>query len=328
MPKKIEISHRTIIFVAVFVIFLWLLFQIKDILLALFVSLIIMSAFNPSIKRLEKFKFPRWLAILVIYLVGLAILGFGIGGVVPPLIDQTSTLIERIPEFFRQFKILGIDEKVIASQFSSFTAIPANIIKFIFQIFSNLIAIFALLVITFYLLMERKNLDQYLAVLFGEDKSKDIERIINKIEGRLGGWVRGQVMLMFLVGILNYLGFLVIGIDYALPLAILAFLFEIVPNIGPFIAAFPAVLIGLTVSPFHALAVAGWCFLVQQLENTLLVPRIMKKVAGVNPLVSILALAVGFKIAGIGGAILAIPTFIAVSVVAGEISSSKKFKDN
>lgn len=328
MPKKIEISHRTIIFIAVFVIFLWLLFQIKDILLILFVSLIIMSAFNPSIKRLEKLKFPRWLAILVIYLIGLTILGFGIGGVVPPLVDQTSTLIERIPELFRQFKILGIDEKVIASQFSSFTAIPTNIIKFIFQVFSNIIVIFALLMITFYLLMERKNLDKYLAVLFGEDKSKDIERIINKIEGRLGGWVRGQIMLMFLVGILNYFGFLIIGIDYALPLAILAFLFEIVPNIGPFIAAFPAVLIGLTISPFHALAVAGWCFLVQQLENTLLVPRIMKKVAGVNPLVSILALAVGFKIAGIGGAILAIPTFIAISVVAGEISSSKKFKDN
>ena len=108
---------------------------------------------------------------------------------------------------------------------------------------------------------------------------------------------------------------------------ILAFLFEIIPNIGPTIAAFPAIIIGLTVSPFYALAAAGWCFLVQQLENTIFVPRIMKKVAGVNPLVSILSLAVGFKLAGVGGAMLAIPTFLTLQVVLGEVFTSKKFRE-
>lgn len=328
MPKKVEISHRTIIFSVVFIIFLWFIFQIREVLLVLFVSFILMSALNPSVKSLERFKFPRWLAILVIYLLALLILAFSIGGIVPPLVDQTATLISRIPDFFRQFKILGIDEKVISSQFSQFTAIPANIIKFLFEMFSNIVTIFALAVITFYLLMERRNLDHYLTVLFGEDKEKEIERTINKIEERLGGWVRGELLLMFLVGGFNYLGFRLIGIDFALPLSILAFLFEIVPNIGPTLAAFPAILIGLTVSPLHALAVAGWAFLVQQLENSILVPKVMKKVAGVNPLVSLISLIVGFKLAGIGGAILAIPTFLVLEVVAAEISSSSKFKES
>jgi len=282
-----------------------------------------MSSLNPLIRKLESRKIPRWLAITLIYLVVLIFFVFAIWGLVPPLVDQTSNLINQIPDFFRQFSFLGIDEKVFASQLSELTSVPANIFKFVSGIFSNIIEIFAMAVITFYMLLERGSLDRYLTVLFGEDKEKEIEKIIDKIENKLGNWVRGELFLMLIVGILSYVGFLIIGINSALPLAILAFLLEIIPNIGPTLAAFPAIIIGLTISPYHALAVAGWCFLVQQIENSILVPRIMKRVAGVNPLVSILALAIGFKIAGIGGAILAIPTFIALEVIVGTFYSSR-----
>lgn len=326
VPKKVEISYKTILFIAAFVAGSWVVFQIKEVLLGFFICLILMSSLNPSVKKMESWKFPRWLAILSLYIIVILLLGLSLGWMVPPLINQTTILIERIPEFFRQFKILGIDEKVIASQFSQFTSIPANLIKFLFQIFSNVVAILALSVITFYLLLERKNLDEYLAVLFGEEKEKEIEVIVDKIEERLGSWVRGELLLMLMVGVLNYIGFLIIGIDYALPLAVLAFLFEIIPNVGPTLAAFPAILVGLTISPFHALATTGWCFLVQQIENSFLVPRIMKQVVGVNPLISLLSLAVGFKLAGLGGAILAIPTFIALEVILKAVLSSKRFR--
>lgn len=325
MPRKVEISYRTIVFIAVFAISLWILFQIRQVILVLFIAIILMSALNPLVKRLEKLRLPRWLAILVIYLVVLIVLGVGLGGVVPPLIDQTSTLISKIPDFFRQFSIWGLDEKVISAQFSQLTAVPVNLVKFIIGIFSNIVEILALVVMTFYLLLERKNLDHYLVVLFGEDREKEIERMINIVESRLGSWVRGQLLLMLIVGVLNYIGFRIIGLEFAVPLAILAFLFEIVPNIGPTLAALPAILIALTISPFHALATAGWCLLVQQLENSIFVPRVMKKIVGVNPLISILSLAIGLKLAGIGGAVLAIPTFIVIQVIVGEIYSSKKF---
>lgn len=324
MAKKIEISHRTIIFVAVFVAAIWLLFQIRQVLLGLFIAVILMSAINPSVKRLESFKLPRWLSILIIYLIVLAFLGVGIGAIIPPLIDQTSNLIGQIPDFFRQFSFFGIDEKIISSQFSQLTSVPANIIKFLVGVFSNIVEIFALSVITFYLLLERKNIDHYIASLVGDDKEKEIERVVDKIENRLGNWIRGQLLLMLIVGVLNYIGFTIIGIRFALPLAILAFLFEIVPNIGPTTAALPAILIALTISPLHALAVAGWCFLVQQLENTIFVPRVMKKIAGVNPLISIISLAIGLKLAGIGGAILAIPTFIVLQIIVAEVVLSRK----
>ncbi len=327
MPRKVEVSYRTIVFAAVFAAFLWFLLQIRTVILIVFVALILMSALNPSVKKLEQLRIPRWLAIFLIYLVILIVLSIGLGGVVPPLVDQTSNLINQIPDFFRQFKIMGIDEKIVASQLSQFTAIPANIAKLIFGVFSNLVEVLGLAVITFYLLMERKNLDHYLLLLFGEENDKKIEMVIDKIEARLGSWVRSEIVLMTFVGILNYVGFRVIGLNYALPLAILAFLLEIVPNLGPTIAALPAVLIALTISPIHALATAGWCFLVQQIENTILVPRIMKKIAGVNPLVTIISLAIGFKLAGVGGAVLAVPAFIALEVIITAVSSSRRFKE-
>ncbi len=325
MPRKIEISHRTIIFTAIFGFFLWLLFLIRSILLGLFISLILMSALNPSVKRLEELHLPRWLAILIIYILALIILAVSVGGIIPPLVEQTTNLINNIPAFFQQFKILGIDEKVVAAQFSQFASIPTNILKFVVGVFSNMVAVFGIAVINFYLLLERRNLNKYLTALFGEDKEKDIEGVIDKIELRLGGWIRGQLFLMTFIGLLTYLGFRIIGLPYALPLSILAFLLEIVPNVGPVAAAIPAILIGLTLGPRQALAVAGWCFLIQQIENSILVPRTMKSAAGVNPLVSLISMAIGFKLAGVGGAILAIPTFIVLAVVGSEISSSKRF---
>lgn len=323
MSRKIEISFRTIIFITVFAAFLWLLIQIRQILLGVFISIILMSSLNPIVKKLESWKFPRWLAVTLIYLSVFIVIGFALGGIIPPLIDQTSSLIAQIPNFFKQFNFLGVDEKVIATQLSNLTSVPANLFKFISGIFSNVIELLALGVITFYLLLERKSMDHYLTVLFGEEKEKEIEKVIDKIEYRLGGWVRGELLLMLIVGITSYIGFRIIGLEFALPLAILSFLLEVIPNVGPTVAALPAVLLGLTLSPYHALATAGWCILVQQLENTIFVPRVMKKAAGVNPLVSILALAIGFKLAGIGGAILAIPTFIAIEVIVGEVFSSK-----
>lgn len=327
MPRKIEISYRTIVFIAVFSLGLWFLIQIRSILLALFISLIAAFTLNPSIKKLEKLKMPRWLAILIIYITVLGVVVIAVSGVIPPLVDQTTKLINSIPGFFSQFKVLGIDEKVIASQFSQFASIPSNVIKFLFGVFSNIVAILGIAVITFYLLLERPNFGRYLTYLFGLETGKELEEIIDEIEVRLGGWIRGELLLMTFVGLLSYLGLRIIGVSFALPLAILAFCLEIVPNVGPTVAAFPAILIGLTVSPVQALAVAGLAFLVQQIENSLLVPKIMKSTAGVNPLISILSMAVGFKLAGVGGAILAIPTYIIISVILHKISTSKRFKE-
>jgi len=316
-----------VVFITVFVAFVWLLFQIRSILLSIFIALILMSVLNPIVRRLEKLKVKRSLSILIVYIGVLTIIILFIGAVVPPLVEQTANLINQIPSLLKQFKVLGIDEKLLAIQLSQFTSLPANLVKLIVSLFSNVLAVIALLIITFYLLVERKNLEKYLILFFGEAKEKEIEGVFDQIEIRLGGWVKGEFLLMLAIGILSFLGYRIIGLNFALPLSLLAFLLEVVPNFGPIVASIPAIIVGLTISPWHGIAVAGWVFLIQQVENSFLVPRIMKKAAGVNPLISIISLAIGFKLAGVGGALLAIPTYLALEVIVAKIYSSKKFDE-
>jgi predicted PurR-regulated permease PerM len=119
---------------------------------------------------------------------------------------------------------------------------------------------------------------------------------------------------MLLVGLITYVGLRLLGIPYALPLAILAGLLEIIPYFGPIIAAIPAVIIGFSISPLIGIATTALAFLIQQLENYLIVPKIMEKSVGVSPVIILLALMIGFKIAGAMGALISIPVFITLQV--------------
>lgn len=324
MTNKVEISHRTIIFTVFFLLGLWLLFQIREIMVTLFVALILMSAINPTVDRLEKLHLPRWLAILIPYLAIILIIGGMMAMMITPLIEQTASFINKSIFYLRDVGSFGIDPNMLASQLTQLGSIPANIVRITMNFFSNLIAIIALFFMTFYLLLERKNLNRYLTAVFGEEKEKDAIVIINNIEKRLGGWVRGELTLMVIIGLMSYLGLRLLGVEFALPLAILAGLLEILPNIGPVISAIPAILTGLMVSPMMALAILALYFLIHQSENTLITPKVMQKVVGLNPLVTILSLAIGFKLASVSGAILAIPVVLVIQEIANWFLASKK----
>lgn len=315
MSRTIEISHRTIVFTALFLLGLWFLYQIRTVILGLFISVLLMMAILPVVDFLARFKIPRALSILLTYVFIFGVFGLILAGVIPPLLDQTTALATRLPIYFEQLGVGGIDETLIRQQIAQIGAIPADLVRLTLSVFSNLVAVFTLLVITFYLLLERDHLDKHLAFLFGEGNEKKAKQFIDKLEDRLGRWVRGELVLMTIVGLLTYIGLRLLGVNFALPLALLAGVLEIVPNIGPTISAIPAVLAGLTISPVMGLAVAALYFLVQQLENSVIVPKVMERSVGVRPLLTIIALAVGFKLAGVIGAILAIPVVLVVQVI-------------
>jgi predicted PurR-regulated permease PerM len=330
MPRKIEISHRTIIFTVVFLLGLWLLYLLRGVLIILFLALILMAALNPLVDRLGRWRFPRALAIVLIYLLIFSFIGFAIWGIIPPLINQTQNLISRFPSYLESLQWIGVDKQVIYSQLNQLTeklgVISNGIIRTFVGFFQNLINIVVLLVISFYLLLERKNLGKYLLRFFGDNAEKTGVRIMDEIEKRLGGWIRAEIVLMIIIGLLTFIGLTLLGIDYALPLAIFAGFLEIIPSIGPFISAIPAVLVGLLISPLMALAVIALYFLIQQVENNFIVPQLMAKECGLNPLVTIIALIVGFKLGGVIGAILAVPVVLLIEIILTEISASEKFK--
>jgi len=266
------------------------------------------------------------LGIILIYILIILVVGIVIAGVIPPLIDQTSNLVAKIPELIEDLGIPSIDQRIVESQIQQLGSIPANLFKFSLTIVSSLVGALAVLIIAFYLLLERKNLNRYLHILFGGDGEARAEKFIDQVEKKLGGWVRAELISMAVIGVMAYLGLRLLGIDFALPLALLAGIFEIVPNIGPVASSIPAILAGLAISPLMALAVAALYFLIQQVESSFICPQIMSKETGVNPLVTILSLAIGFKLGGVMGAILAIPVVLLAQVIASEVFASDRFK--
>lgn len=310
----------TIVFTVFFLLGLYFLYMVRDILVLVFLAFILMVALKPISKKIHQLtKLPLGVSIFLSYVVlALTLLTF-FAILVPPLVSQLSSLLrfidlpvlqEQISEFnFTLTELSDLAGKVGTSVGAIFSIIGST--------FSGIFTFFTLLVLSYFLFVERNELPEKLSWLTKDKSEKErFSRLLNSIEEQLGGWVRGEIILMLLIGSLTFIGLSLLGIPYALPLAILAGLLEIVPNIGPTVAAIPAVLIAfLTHGPVMAGAVALLNILIQQLENNFFVPKIMKAAANVNPLASILAILIGLKLAGVMGALLAVPMYIVIRTV-------------
>lgn len=320
MIRKIDISHKTIIFITAFLLGLWILYLIVDILLLLFVAFIFMSTLAPIVDKLESIRVPRVLAVALVFVLALTIfLGLATIGV-RPLVSQTANLSQRLADTvgtLTQFNL--IDQSLLNEQL---TNISRQVINFTFHAFENLIALLSLFVITFYLLLDRHKFEDHVSSLFVNRKDK-INKLIIRIEDKLGAWLRGQLLLSLAVGVTVYISLTILGIEFALPLAILAGLLEVVPVIGPIIAAIPAVLLALTISPVTGALVAGVYLAIQQLENQILVPQIMRKAVGLNPLLVIISITIGGRLLGIGGALLAVPIAVVMQLIAQEVVNDR-----
>lgn len=321
MNRKIDISHKTVIFIAVFILALWAIYLIRDLILILFVALIFMSALNPLVNSFVKLKLPRALSIALSYIIIIAIIGILIAGIVPPLVEQTSRLVIILPSLLAQlFNITGIGKSVFESQLS---VLSTNVFSITLTAFDNFITIIFLLVLTFYLLLEQSKLENRIASIFIGREEK-IRKSIVQIEAKLGSWLRGQLLLSLIIGLLSYIGLTFLNIPYALPLALISGVMEVVPVIGPIISALPAIAMAATSSPFLSLGVAVMYFVIQQFENHLIVPQVMKRAVGLNPLVVILAIAIGSRLLGFAGALLAVPISAVLQIVATEVIKERK----
>ncbi len=319
--RKIEISPKTIVFTVCFLAAIAFFWQIRDILVMLFISFVLMQALDPLVCQLQKFKIPRILAVLITYILVLSVVSFCVAGIIPILVEQTTGLINSLPKIAENIKIFNensfFNENNInfTSQLKVLETIPSNIVQIAFSVGSNIFATVMIFVITFYLLLEKKNFPKYGDNFFGEKGKTKFLKIMANLEATLGSWVNAQLLLMLIIGLLSYFGYLTLGLKYAVPLAIIAGLLEAVPNIGPIIATVIASVVGLTISPSIALFTLIFGILVQQLENNFIVPKIMSKTVGLNPIITIVLIIAGGKLAGVGGALLAIPFFLTIQAI-------------
>ncbi len=319
MTRKVEVSHRTIVFTVLFLLLLGFLYIVRELILQLFVALLLMTILGPLVNKLAAAKVPRALAVLVAYILFVGVLGGVIASITPVVIDQTTKFITALPGYLTNIGVTKeLSDKALEGFLTTVGDIPGEVFKLTYSIFSNFLNVVTVLVFAFYMLVSRGKLEDQLSSSFGEERSKEMARMISNLEYRLGGWARGELTLMLAVGLGTYIGFLILGIPFALPLAILAGLFEIIPMLGPIVSAIPAVIIGFGISPLMGVGVIAVAFLVQQLENYVLVPKIMEKSVGVSPIVTLIAITVGARLAGIVGVIISVPMVITLQVLIRE----------
>lgn len=318
---KLDVPFWTIVKIILVGIMFYLLFLVKDIIALFFIVLILTASFRPIINKWSK-KIGRIPAVSILIILAVAILATVISLVIPPVISQSKQLIESIPDLITKYQIirehlpnlqesLNTLSKNIGSITGGFVSVTAGI-------FGGIVAFFAAIVMTVYMLLSKDSISLVIKSVVAPDQHESVLALARKISRKVGDWFRGQMLLGLIIGVLDYIGLMIIGAPYALTLALLSGVLEIIPTIGPLISGTIAVLVTLGSSPIKALFVALLYIIVQQLENSLIVPKVMQKAVGLSPVVIILAILTGAKLMGVVGAVIAVPIAASISVIIRE----------
>lgn len=307
-----------VIFALFLVVAGWLVFQTRSILASIFIAYIINTALLPFVHYLKRKRFPHFFAAFVPFVSMLLILTLIIFPLVPFLIDQITSLIIGLPEFLGESAtILGFEVDVLSLRetlTSELSAIGRNAFNVTSRVFGGVFSLLTIMVVSFYLVLYHDKFKENIAALFHRNERERVLNTLNKVDETLGAWLRGQVVLSLVIGFMTWTVLSILGLPFALPLAIIAGLLEIVPTLGPIIASIPAIIVAFTVSPTMAIIIALVYVVIQLLENNILVPKIMQRAVGLNPVVVITAVMIGANLMGVMGALLSIP-FVSFLIV-------------
>jgi predicted PurR-regulated permease PerM len=312
----------------------WVVFLARGVLLLVYVSVLLAIGFGPIVRAIERKRsrarrVPRWLAILVVYLVIVGVLTVTGFLVIPPLIEQAQELSTRLPDLIDKAQAFLIRQGVISHSITLEEAVRSapgtpgtavgKVAMAVTHVFTGVLAFITVLILTFYLLIDSQVLFAGFARLFPREQRLRVVEASNKISSKISAWLSGQLILAGTIGTTAAIGLYLLGVPYFYVLALVAAVGEVVPIVGPILSSIPAILVGLSVSPQTALFVAIFWIIQQQVENHLLVPKVMERQVGVSPVVVIVALLVGGSVLGIVGAILAVPTAAILQVILEEI---------
>ncbi len=326
MPRtyKIEISARTIVFTVFFLLLLKLLWLARDLIFSLFIAFIIMSAVKPLVRSLEKLRIPRPVSVLFIFILFILLIGYVFYWLLPPLILDAASFFKNLPQILKKLTP-GFLPYLNFSSFGQYLPDVTNqFFNFVKNAFSNAFFLISTIFFSFYFVIEEDFIKKFLIRFFDEKQTQTVSLIFAKVEERLRAWFWGELFLMLIVGLMTFFGLNLIGVKHAAFLAIIAGLLEVVPNVGPTISAIPAFFVATSQSYFLGLSTIALYFIVQQLENNLIVPVIMQKAVGLNPIVTLIALIIGGKVSGVLGLLLAIPITLFLETIIIELLNARR----
>lgn len=335
----VHISARTVVVTLLFLALAALLFFLQDLVLILLTAIVLASAIEPAVRFFIKYKIPRVFAVLLVYVaVFLSIFGI-LFFFIPPVLDEAARLLGTLPQFIDSFRITnpipGFSAEVVTRELSlreavnelrsSLSGVSTNFIQTVSQIFGGVLSFVLILVFSFYFAVLERGVDDFLKVITPVKHQKYVVGLWRRSQEKIGKWMQGQIVLAIIVGVLTFLGLSILGVKFALLLAVLAGLFELIPVFGPILAAIPAVAIAfLTGDTTTGLLVIGLFLIIQQFENHLIYPLVVKKVVGVPPLLVILALLIGWQLAGFLGVLLSVPIAAVIQEFIADVQEDKR----
>ena len=330
-PAVVEISPRSIIRAIVILVVFVVAWQIRSILMSLLAAFILMTGFAYIADWFHARGLNKTVSALLAYGCLLAFLGILLFLIIPPLLVQVREFVDNFPSYLNRIQEIYNDGVIPqinnASVLNILTDKIGSSLDDVLGVFLNTISgvlnFLTVAVLSFYLLIERDKIKNNVFILFPHLPKERVTKLAHKIEQKVGAWVRGELILMLVVGTMTYVGLSLLRVEYALPLAIIAGLFEVVPVVGPVMSSVPAILVALVTNPISAIGVVLLYVVVQQLENNIIVPQVMEAAVGLSPLLVILALLIGASLFGITGAILAVPTVAIVQVIVSDMIDHK-----
>ncbi|OHA17485.1 MAG: hypothetical protein A3G52_04575 [Candidatus Taylorbacteria bacterium RIFCSPLOWO2_12_FULL_43_20] len=351
-PNKkmvLDVTPGTITKIILICLFFIFLFLIRDIILIVLAAIVLASSVEPVTVWFVKHNIKRTFAVIIVYL-SLALIFMGVVYFfLPQLIREFSNFIgsvseymnieETPPEAMSGLLNGGIAEQVSNSAFTlrdilnsvsnSFSDASRGLFETISIIFGGIFSFILIAVLSFYFAVQEEGISNFLRIITPKKHENYVVSLWKRSQQKIGLWMQGQLLLAVIVGILVYLGLTILGVRHALLLAFLAAIFELIPIFGPLLSAIPAILIAATDSGIGlGLAVALLYLLIQQFENHLIYPLVVRKIVGVSPVVVILALIIGAKLAGFLGVLLSVPIAAALMEYFNDLQKDKNHDFN
>ena len=336
---SVTITTGTIVMVLVVLGLAALLYFLRDLVLIVLTAVVIASAIEPGVSWWVKNGVPRILAVLLMYL-SVAIVFFGILFLfIPPVLNDAATFLTKLPETLTTLNISDATHGLLPWGSVADTVSSAQVLKNISAaladsaggafttlsvVFGGITSFILIVVFSFYFSIQETGVDDFLRVVTPVREQAYVLHLWKRSQEKIGKWMQGQLILAVIVGILLYLGLTILGVPYALLLAVLAGVFELIPVFGQILAAIPAIAIALGAGgATEALLVVGLYVLIQQFEAHLIYPVVVKKVVGVPPLMVILSLLAGFKLFGFLGVLLSVPIAGAIQEFVSDVDREK-----
>ncbi|WP_226002572.1 AI-2E family transporter [Paenibacillus sp. BJ-4] len=316
---------------------------LKTIILPVILSGVLYYLFNPLIDVLERNKVKRIYSIIVLYLLIIGIIAVVITSVVPVIRDQIQGLVQNVPAYSEQVqqqfeKLIGSDfvnqfqntiqinpselASKVSEKLSAFINNAwAGVGSFLGVITETVLAIATVPFILFYLLKDGRKLPHSVLKMFPPMFRKETDRIMTEMNHQVSSYIRGQIIVSFCIGVLLYIGYLIIGLDYSLTLAVIASFTSVVPYLGPVIAITPALIVALVTSPVMLLKMVIVWTIVQLIEGKFISPQIMGKSLRVHPITIIFVILTAGNLFGVVGIILAVPGYAVLKVIVTHLFS-------